>query len=84
MFEVAVENDRIERSPVRKKPHRPVGEDGPIADRKPALSGEEIWRVLLNLPAEYRTLFTCVALTGLRVGELLALKWVNVDSSAAS
>ena len=28
MFEVAVENDRVERSPVRKKLHRPNGSDG--------------------------------------------------------
>jgi len=28
MFEVAVENDRVERSPVRRKLHRPNGSDG--------------------------------------------------------
>ena len=80
MFEVAVENDRVERSPVRRKLHRPISADeGSNKAKKPALSGEEIRRVLLKLPDEYRTLFTCVAMTGLRVGELLALRWSNVD-----
>lgn len=80
MFEVALENDRIERSPVRKKLHRPFGSDGSNnLTRKTALSGEEIQRVLLYIPDEYRTMSTCVAMTGLRVGELLGLRWLNVD-----
>ena len=80
MFEVAVENDRVERSPVRRKLHRPNGADeGSNKTKKVALSGEEIQRVLLQVPDEYRTLFTCVAMTGVRVGELLGLRWSNVD-----
>jgi integrase len=80
MFEVALENDRVERSPVRRKLHRPVGADvRSYRTKKSALSGEEIQRVLRQMPDEYRTLFTCVAMTGLRVGELLGLRWSNVD-----
>ena len=40
MFEVAVENGRVERSPVRKKLHRPSTDAGSMT-RKPALSSEE-------------------------------------------
>jgi integrase len=82
MFEVAVANDRIDKSPVRSKLHRPVGseeERGIRKTKKGALTGEEIRRVLLHLPAEYRTLFTVIAITALRIGELLALRWFDVD-----
>jgi integrase len=80
MFEVAVENDRLERSPVRKKLHRPVRAGSlSIGQKKKGLSRGEIRRVLLNVPDEYRTLFTCAAMTGLRAGELLGLRWMNVD-----
>jgi integrase len=78
MFEVAVENDRVERSPVRKKLHRPSTEDG-TKTRKVALSAEAIQQVLSWIPEEYRTLFTFVAMTGVRVGELLGLRRSNVD-----
>ena len=82
MFDVAVANEMVERSPVRTKLHRPVSADegeGTTKTKKSALGGAEIRRVLMELPDQYRTLFTCVALTGLRVGELLALRWSNVD-----
>lgn len=46
MFEVAEEHDGIERSPVRRKLHRPYGADV-TSKKKPALSREEIQRVLL-------------------------------------
>jgi integrase len=74
MFEVAVEYDLIEVNPVRKKLHRPSWE----RKEKPALSAEEIRRVIERVPERYRMLFVLVALTGLRVGELLALRWRNV------
>lgn len=50
-----------------------------VRKAKPALSAEQISAVLSKVPDEYRTLFTCAALTGLRCGELLALRWSNVD-----
>src|SRR5262249_12128356 len=31
------------------------------------------------VPEEYRPMFICVALTGVRLGELLALKWKHID-----
>ena len=78
MFEVALENDRIERSPMRKKLHRPYSADS-TSKKKMALSAEEIQRVLLWIPDEYQTLFTFVAMTGVRVGELLGLRWLNLN-----
>lgn len=36
-------------------------------------------KILDSVPMEHRCLFLCVALTGLRLGELLALQWKQVD-----
>ena len=80
MFEVAVEYDLIESSPLRRKLHRPLTARG----RKKALTAEEIRRVLERVPDQYRAVFTCAALTGLRVGELLGLRWSNVDFEAGT
>lgn len=74
MFDVAVEYDILETSPVRRKIHRPHWE----RKEKPALAPEEIRRVLEKVPEQYRVLFITVALTGLRLGELLALRRMNV------
>ena len=41
-------------------------------------SAEQIRAVLQHVPGDYRALFLCVALTGLRMGELLALRWQDV------
>ncbi len=75
MFEVAVEYDLIDVSPVRRKLHRPRHQ----AAKKPALSAEQIRSVLDNVPVNWKAFFVCLALTNLRIGELLALQWVNVD-----
>jgi len=78
MFDVAVEYDLLEVSPVRRKLHRPSYE----RTEKPALSAEEVRRVLEKIPEQYRMLFITVALTGIRLGELLALRWMNVVTEA--
>lgn len=38
--------------------------------------------ILEQIPTEFRCLFICVALTGIRLGELLSLKWKYVDIEA--
>jgi integrase len=35
--------------------------------------------VLDNVPEEYKALFICAALTGVRLGELLGLRWCDLD-----
>jgi|SRR4030095_9966717 integrase len=66
------------RSPIRKKLHRPYGADA-TTKKEMALSAAEIQQVLLWIPDEYQALFTFVAMTGVRVGELLGLRWFNID-----
>src|SRR5262249_41438866 len=79
MFEVASDYGFIAQSPIKRKLHRPRSR----RSEKPALSAEQIRTVLQKVPDEYRLLFLCVAITGLRVGELLALRWQDVDFTGA-
>ena len=73
IFSVAVDNDLIARSPVRKKhaPYVPKSE-------KSAWTPEQVRAILDEVPSRHRAVFVCVALTGLRAGELLGLKWKHV------
>jgi integrase len=68
-----VDNDLIQKSPVRKK-HRPAV---PRAE-KTAWTPEQVRAILNEIPLSYRPVFTCLALTGLRAGELLGLQWKHV------
>jgi integrase len=74
VFSFAAENDLISKSPVRKK-HKPVL----TREEKPVWSAEQVRQILAAVPDQARVLFTTVALTGLRLGELLALQWKHVD-----
>jgi integrase len=74
IFSVAVDNDLISGSPVRKR-HKPKCPR--LA--KAAWTPEQVRKIVDAVPAEHKPLFICIALTGLRLGELLALRWKNVD-----
>ncbi len=75
MFEVALEHDLVLTNPVRRKLHRPEVR----RVEKPTLSAEEIGRILANIPEPFQALFLCLAVTGLRIGEVLALRWMDLD-----
>ena len=51
----------------------------PPADERKVLSFEELERLLKALPAFYRPLVACAAYTGMRLGELRALTWQDVN-----
>ena len=74
VFSFAEENDLISKSPVRRK-HKPVLS----REEKPIWSAEQVRSILAAVPERFRVLFTTVAQTGLRLGELLALQWKHVD-----
>ena len=76
MFEVAIEYSLIESSPVRRRLHRPQGVE---KKEKPALSAEQVSAVLAHIPTDHRALFVLLSITILRIGELLALRWSNLD-----
>lgn len=75
MFEVAVQYELLAASPIRQKLHRPKASN----EEKPMLTPEKIQQVLVKIPEYWRTLFILAAVTGLRAGELLGLRWKNVD-----
>jgi integrase len=77
IFDLAEQNDVIERNPVRPKLHKPEG----VKVEKPTLNAAQIREVLSHLPNEQERLFTLLlAVTGIRVGEGLALRWMDFNS----
>lgn len=74
IFSLAVEQDIIQRSPVRRS-HMPEIQK----KQKRIWSPDEVRKIIEEAPAAYKALFTLVALTGVRFGELLALQWKHVD-----
>jgi integrase len=74
-FSLAEEYEFLESNPVRRRLHRPLVEK----QEKPSLSPEEIGRVIQAAPVESRALLATVAIIPLRLGELLALRWQDVD-----
>ena len=74
IMSLALDNDLIDRSPIRNR-HKP------IVDRheKPIWSPAQLLNILSAAPTGLRAFFDCVALTGTRLGEVLALKWKHVD-----
>jgi integrase len=77
MFNVAWQVDLVDKSPVRPKLHQPIEE----TKKKPTLTPEQIRRVEEGFPVRLRALCVCAALTGLRLGELLGLRWSDIDFS---
>jgi integrase len=76
MFEVAKEHDLVDEIPLRRKIHRP---SHPGRARKHALTADQMVRVIEAVEPSYQSLFWTLALTGLRQGELLGLRWSDVD-----
>jgi integrase len=75
MFEVATEYDLIPSNPVRKKLHRPRYK----AKEKPALTPNQVGAILAKVPAEWYAFALAMALTSVRIGELIAIRWQDID-----
>lgn len=74
VFSLAEDDDLIEKSPVRGR-HKPV-----VPKReKPVWTPEQVRAIIGAAPERYRALIACAALTGARLGELLALQWKHID-----
>jgi integrase len=74
VFSLAVDNDVVPKSPIRKR-HKPVYRN----QEKPVWTSERVFSIIQAAPAGHRAFFSCAALTGARLGELLALKWKHID-----
>jgi integrase len=74
IMSLALDNDLIDRSPIRNR-HKPTVDK----HEKPIWSPAQLLNILSAAPTGLRAFFDCVALTGTRLGEVLALKWKHVD-----
>jgi integrase len=78
MFDIAAQFDLIEKSPVRPKLHKPEMEKV----KKPTLTATEIRAILQLLPNEQERIFALLlAVTGMRIGEALALRWMDFNAT---
>ena len=75
ILEAAVRDDLLTSNPVRKTR---MPRCGPV-EESTAISPESIRALLEALPEPSRSIATLLAMTGLRIGELLALRWQDID-----
>ena len=75
MFDVALEYDLTEMNPVRKHLHKPEFEK----EEKPVLTPETVTEILLKLPYAHRLFIVMLSVLTIRIGEGLALRWLNLD-----
>jgi len=73
IFSFAVDNDLVGRSPIRNR-HKPVVQ----RHEKPVWTPEQVRKIIEGVPENFRCLFVTAALTGARLGELLALQWKHL------
>ena len=74
IFSLAEQDEVIERSPVKKK-HRPAVRQ----PEKTVWTAHQVRSIVIEVAAEFRQLFTLLALTDVRIGEALGLKWKHLD-----
>jgi integrase len=75
IIEAAVLQDLLTVNPVRKTR---LARQGHV-DGKAPISPETLRKLIEKLPEPSRSIASLLAMTGLRIGELLALRWQDVD-----
>jgi integrase len=75
ILEAAVRDDLLASNPVRRArlPRR-----GPVDEKSP-IEMETVKELIEKLAEPSRSIATLLAMTGLRIGELLALRWQDID-----
>lgn len=79
IIESAVRDELLEGNTVHKTrlPRR-----GPVKEQDP-IGSESVSALILKLPEPSHSIASLLAMTGLRVGELLALRWQDLDLQSA-
>ncbi len=80
ILETAVEYGYLPVNPARGVKFPQKG----LKDKPVLLAGESLARLLAELREPHRTMVELIAATGLRIGELLALRWAAVDLEGGS
>ena len=75
IFDIAVTLDMLPVSPIRPKLHRPRIE----RNEKPVFPLEKLRAFFEALPEFWRAPVAVLMMTGMRQGELLGLRWKNID-----
>jgi integrase len=83
MLADAFEDEVIRRNPAAgvsvTKPRADIDDGGDEQPKVKALTGDELARLLAEIPERHRLLFELLAVSGLRIGEALALQWRHID-----
>jgi integrase len=80
LFATALEDGAIRSNPVSGVRIAPAADDLD-GDEVKALTEDELRRVLAQLPEAWRPFFDFLCQTGLRIGEAIELRWVDIDGS---
>jgi integrase len=76
IFEEALENDYLDRKNPARRVKNPVK---PSKGAQPTLTMAQVRSVLTSLTGRTRLLFSLMLLCGLRIGEVLSLRWNDVQ-----
>jgi integrase len=79
MFSLLVDDELIKQSPIRRRFFKKKKNEGKIKKTKPALSEQQLVQLLNAVPINYKSFFMVLALTGIRTGEALGLRWEDID-----
>jgi integrase len=80
VLQAAVDWDLLEQNPARGIR---IGDRAPKTER-PYLNPKDVGRLLASLKEPCRTLVLIAVLTGMRIGEILALRWKAIDFTRRS
>ena len=75
ILEAAVSQELLTDNPVRRTR---MARRGPVKET-PAIAPETLQKLIEKLPEPSKSIAALLAMTGLRIGELLALRWQDVD-----
>jgi integrase len=83
MLADAFEDEVIRRNPAAgvsvTRPRSEINDTGDEQPKVKTLTDDELARLLAEIPEAHRLLFELLAVTGLRIGEALALQWQHID-----
>lgn len=76
MFEVARQYELIDSIPLRTLFHKPKE----AAQEKPILTVEQMRLLIAAIPVEHRLMLIVLSLTGMRIGEVMGLRWSDFNA----
>lgn len=75
MFQIAYQYELMDSSPLKPILHKPKAEQ----KEKPILTVDEAKKLIDLVEPQHRLLLVVLWVTGMRIGEAIALRWLNLD-----